>query len=258
MAKTYTDEGIILKRWNYKERDRMVRILTRNRGKITCRLISAKKITSKLAGNCEPFMIGEFFFAHSKTIDILAGSVPVETLFLLRNDPYRYACAGFFAECLDMLVQEQDAEEEVYTFVISVFQLIHERPAHILMLMMSIWKLSLLLGYQPELQHCVICKQAIRDEERNQWNMHMWGVQCPRCVSEDSTQAVSVAVVKIVRFCVERDIVHAYTLRVQEGEWNDFVALCLACVRYLTGRELGSERVLLGMNWAVYAQRNGS
>ncbi|MCW1930470.1 MAG: DNA repair protein RecO [Candidatus Kerfeldbacteria bacterium] len=254
MAKTYTDSGIILKRWNYKERDRMVRVLAASKGKITCRLISGKKLTSKLAGNCEPFMIADFFFAQSKTIDILAGSVPTETLSNLRTDPYRYACAGFFSELIDRLTEDNDPEPAVYEYVLSVFRIFHEEPAHVLMLTAAALQLFVLLGYHPELRNCVVCRNPIREEQGNQWNMAIWGVQCPRCVSQDATIRVSISSIKIIRFLLEHDVRASKSMKLSEAEWTESFAVILAMVHYLVGQELLSERVLLGLNWSRHSR----
>src|SRR3990167_4941169 len=113
MAYTYTTEGIILKRWNYKDQDKMVRVLTRKYGKLTTRAISARKVTSKLAGHLEPFIYADFFFAKSKTIDIVAGS---NTIAAHTSLPHS-ATAAYFADIVDYFIRDNQEDVPLFVFV---------------------------------------------------------------------------------------------------------------------------------------------
>lgn len=227
----------------------MVRILTRNHGKVTSRLISGKKLSSKLAGNCEPFMVTQAFFAASKTIDILAGSVPIQEFSSLRNDPYRYACAGFFTELVDRLTEDGDVDASLYEFVVVHVEMIHTYPAHVLLLFSAVLQLCEWLGYHTELYKCHNCQKDIQAEEGNQWNLHVWSVQCPRCVSEHATIPMSQELIKVIRFLVSEDIDRVAALKVETVVWQQTVNFVLACVHYLVGGELRSEAVLFGLDW---------
>ena len=55
MSQTYTTEGIILKRKDYQENDRLFTIYSKDYGKIDLIAKGTKKISSKLNSYLEPF-----------------------------------------------------------------------------------------------------------------------------------------------------------------------------------------------------------
>lgn len=65
--KQFTTRGIVLKRTNYGEADRIISFLTPTHGKVSALAKSVRKSQSKLAGGIELFSISELTFIEGKT-----------------------------------------------------------------------------------------------------------------------------------------------------------------------------------------------
>lgn len=246
MAATYTSDAIILKRWDYKEQDRMVRLLTRDYGKITCRAISARKTTSKLAGHLEPFIYTQAFFARSKTIDIIAGSNTVDSFARLRQSMPHYAIAGYFAEIVDRSVQERDPDPAVFEYVRTFLEWQHTHDANTLVFVAAVLQLFTLFGYRMELYKCHQCQKPIKPTG-SKFHFQLWNVECVDCHSPEETMPLTAEVIKVLRFILENDFDTSARLHVPEKQWIELHLFLRALLRYHHGTELQSESTFLSL-----------
>lgn len=66
--KTISTQAIVLKRSNYREADRILRVITPDRGKISLIAKAVRKPKSKLAGGIELFSVNEISYIEGKAI----------------------------------------------------------------------------------------------------------------------------------------------------------------------------------------------
>src|SRR3989339_723691 len=242
MNQTYKTQGIILKRWDYKERDKMVRILTNDFGKITTRAISARKITSKLAGHLEPFIHSDLFIAHSKTIDIVAGSNTIESHALLRQSLPHNAIANYFAEIIDRFTEERHTDKELFMHVLHFSNWLNVHGANTLVLYAAIIQLFQILRFHVELYRCHSCKQLI-GQEGNKFYYALWNVECMNCSSHEETTPLSANVIKILRFLSKQPFDAVAQLRVYDAEWKECDTLIRSILHYHLDKDLRSEPI---------------
>lgn len=224
----------------------MVRILTKDFGKITTRAISARKHGSKLAGHLEPFIHSDFFIAGSKTIDIVAGSNAITPHLRLRSSLEHAAMAGYFAEVVDRATQEHEVDRELYEHVREFYTWLEEHDAHVFTMYAAVLQLFALLGYRAELYACHQCKQSVT-ENGTVFHFELWNVQCEDCKSHDQTLSLSAQVIKVLRFLNEHHFSEATKLHLTHEEWKEAHAAIRSMLRYHFDRELNSEPVLLAL-----------
>lgn len=246
MAQTYKTEGIVLKRWDYKEHDRMLRLLTRDHGKLTTRAISARKITSKLAGHLEPFVHADFHIAKSKTIDIMAGSHTLTSNAPLRQSITHTALANYFSEIVDRCIDEQEKDEAVYQHVLDFYTWLSTNQAHTLVLYAALLQFFGLLGYRIELYDCHNCHKPIT-EQGNKFQFKLWNIECGRCTGPDETITVSATAIKAARFANEQPYTQVQALHLTPAVWNEFDVWMRSLIRYHLSRIPTSEEVFLRM-----------
>lgn len=244
MSQTYKTEGIILKRWNFKEQDRMLRLLTKDYGKITTRAISARKQGSKLAGHLEPFIHSDFFIARSKTIDILAGSNVINSNAQLRRSISHSSVASFFSEVIDRFTEEGGEDATLYEFVQQYYTWLQENEAHVFSLYAAILQIFSLLGYHIELHSCHSCRKPI-SIEGSKYNYKLWNVECADCHSTDETMPLSADAIKVLRFFGEHTFSEVIRLHLQKKEWEEVHTFIHSLLRYNLDYELKSEAVFL-------------
>ena len=243
MAQTYKTEGIVLSRRPYKNNDKLVRVFTRDYGKLTTRAISARKITSKLSGHLEPFIRADFHIARSKTIDIIAGSNTVDAHTTLRTSLQHTAMAGFFAEIIDQFTHTHHVEAALYDHMQQFYRWLNEHDAHLLVLYAAVMQLYAHVGFHLEWYQCHSCKQSISPIE-NKFHYALWNIECGNCSSTEETMPLSVSAIKALRFLTEEPFDRVGKLHIPEEVWKE-VHICIdSLLQYHIDKPLRSQKLL--------------
>lgn len=114
MLRSFKAEGIVLKRINFSETDRIVTFFTKRDGKIAVIAKGVRRITSKRAGNIELFNNVIFFVHKTKKLGILTEVDLIDSYKDFKNDFKKVACAYYFVELLDKLTPENQENAQVY------------------------------------------------------------------------------------------------------------------------------------------------
>lgn len=104
---TYRTEGIILKRSNFGEGDKILTVLTRQHGKLKVLAKGVRKISSRRAGSVELFNHSVLFLYSGKTFDLLTEARPLSTFPRLRRNLAKVAVAFYLVELVDKLLPEK-------------------------------------------------------------------------------------------------------------------------------------------------------
>jgi DNA repair protein RecO (recombination protein O) len=228
---TYQTEGIILRRWDYKEADRMIRLLTPDRGKLTVRAISVRKPGAKLISHTEPFVHTEVFIAGSKTIDILANSRVISAHSSVRGSLDKIAVAHILTEIVDRFTQDQDADPVLFEMVRDQLQWLETHQPHPLVLYAAIVQLLAQLGYHLGLYECVHCKKSITDQGLV-FHYELWNVGCATCLSSDHSSAIAGDTIKLLRFFSEHVAADAARLQLSDAQWQNLNAFMRSLLNY--------------------------
>lgn len=112
--KTYKSEGIVLKRINFGEADKIVTIYSKHYGKITLIAKGIRRMISRKRGNLEVFNQVIFFASKGKGMDVVTETELKEGFFSLRKKLQKVAIAYQLCEMVDKLTVEGNEQEEVY------------------------------------------------------------------------------------------------------------------------------------------------
>jgi len=115
---TYKTEGVVLKRTNFGEADRLVTLYTKHYGKLTCLAKGIRKLTSRKRGDLEIFNSVSFLASRGKGMDIITETEAVKTFSEWRKNLKKVASAYEVCEMLDRLTAENSEQEEVYDLLI--------------------------------------------------------------------------------------------------------------------------------------------
>lgn len=114
MTKSFSGEGIVLKRANFGEADRLITIFTKEHGKLSVLAKGVRKITSKKRGSLEPGSRCRLFIIKTKSIDLLTQTEIIHTLTSSKTDLIRMTQIFQLLEIVDALTAEGEAHPEVY------------------------------------------------------------------------------------------------------------------------------------------------
>lgn len=119
MARTYKTEGVIIKRLNFGEADKILTIFTKHHGKIRAVAKGVRRLTSRKAGTVELFNQATLFFSRGKNLDILTEATLIDSFSDWRQDLKKVACAYYFCELVDKLTADNQPHQDVYQLLIN-------------------------------------------------------------------------------------------------------------------------------------------
>jgi DNA repair protein RecO (recombination protein O) len=160
---SYRAEAIVLRTHKLGEADRIITLLTRDRGKIRAVAKGVRRTKSKFGARLEPFSRVDLLVFEGKSLDIITQA---ESLNAYGQDlalDYSLWTAGqTMLETADRLTQEESisAESQYLLLVGALRTLVSGEHAAALVLDAFLLRSLSLAGYSPNLDACVICGAA--------------------------------------------------------------------------------------------------
>ena len=116
--RSYKTEGIILKRTNFGEADRVLTVFTRKHGKIKVIAKGVRRITSRRSPNIELFNLVTLFIHKGRTFDILTEAQVIDTFSHIREKLEVIGLAYYCCELIDGLCAEHQPHPNVYHLLV--------------------------------------------------------------------------------------------------------------------------------------------
>lgn len=126
---TYKTEGVILKRSNFSEADRILTIFSKHYGKVKVLAKGVRRINSRRGGNIELFNRAVLFLAEGKNFDILTEAQVVNSFPRLRKDLEKIGKAYYVCELVDRLCAEKQENRRVYELLVEKLSELSQQPS---------------------------------------------------------------------------------------------------------------------------------
>ncbi|MFA5933049.1 MAG: DNA repair protein RecO [Microgenomates group bacterium] len=145
-----TTEGIIIKRSNFGEADRILTVITPYKGKIKIVAKGVRKITSRRGGNVELLNKVRLHIYQATGMPILTEAESIETFPKIKNDLIMSSYGSYIIELADKLLPEEQANPAAYQLLASILGLLETNPRQIfirayelkLLSVMGFWSLD--------------------------------------------------------------------------------------------------------------------
>ncbi len=188
----YRAKGIIIKKMDYAEADRILTIFTANMGKIRAIAKGVRRTSSKMGGHLEIFNVVDLMLAEGKN---LATVTSVKTLNNFTNicGSLSKTCKGYYLiEILDKLTPDEYKDTRVFDLCVQTFQLLNKPSSENdlsenLLIQASKFKLLKLLGFAPRLDRCLNCNSEIKVAAEYYFSNAFSGVVCDKCKAFDKS-----------------------------------------------------------------------
>src|SRR3954451_7034501 len=112
--RTYRTEGIVLRGRDLGEADRILTIITPDRGKVRAVAKGVRKMTSKKAGHLEPFCRCALLLARGRDLDVVAQVETLEAFARVRGSLDLLGPAYYLAELVDTFAEEESESRALY------------------------------------------------------------------------------------------------------------------------------------------------
>lgn len=236
----YKVTAIVLKRSDVGEADRLLTLLTLQRGKLRAVAKGARKPSARKTGHVELFNSVELQIAVAREIDLVLQAQTLEPFLHLRDDLDRLSYAYYFAELVDRLVEEEIEQREVYDLMLDALHWL-ETTQH-LSRTARFFEMQLLdtLGYRPQLHICIHSKEDLQPEE-NFFSPEAGGILKPQ-YRDNYRDSISVPVnaLKVLRYLQNRNFLDIEQLKLSPQVESEVEAILHYYVTHLLERNLKS------------------
>ncbi|MBI9048714.1 MAG: DNA repair protein RecO [Anaerolineaceae bacterium] len=192
-------EAVILQHSDWGEADRLLRIFSREQGKLKIVAKGVRRIRSRKAGHLEPITRVSLLLARGTGMWIVTQAETIHPHLALRADLLLTGYACYLTELVDRFTIEEEGNYALYQlFTQSLERLESSADPYLVVRFFEIHLLDL-LGYRPELLNCVSCREPIQPQ--NQFFSYLQGgVICPKCIGRAvDAQPVSMSALKYMR-----------------------------------------------------------
>lgn len=234
----YFTEGIILRHRNFRESDRLLTVYTKDHGKLEVVARGSRKITSKLAGNLEPFILTELMVVRGKSFDTVTASETIQYFSAIRADFQKIQLASHYVEIIDNLIKVHHKDLRIFNLIKEVFSDIEKivpfKEKRAKMDWYFAWRILRYLGFGPELYRCLVCRKRLR-EKNNYFDFRRGGVVCFDCYSPKEQKASLISpeatkVLRLVREGKKRTVMRLQIKKKLRGELDELTDSFLECI----------------------------
>ncbi|MFA6081831.1 MAG: DNA repair protein RecO [Patescibacteria group bacterium] len=230
-----TTLGIVLKRTNLDETDKILTIYSQELGKVSAIAKGIKKITSRKAGHLEPGNVVQFELAKGKTFYIITNAKITHSFAYADLDKMKKLF--LWCEILDKLAH--DSEKNTDLFDLAVRGLSHIAAENDLI--KAELELYSTTGYQLEIRQCILGQEVLK-QDQNYFSITGGGVVCadhmakyPDCVP------ISVEAIKFLRLIQNRDYETLARVKVGVEIGEELERIAILQRHHVIERKINSE-----------------
>lgn len=242
-VRLYRVQGIVIRQRDLGEADRVVLLLTPERGKISAIAKGARRPRSKLAGGLQLFCQGHFQLAAGRSLEVVTQAQPADPCYRLREDMDRYTHACYVAELVDALTEEGHPVPGVFSLVAETLGALDQGGDPGTLVRGFEVNLLRALGYGPELDTCVSCGTEV-EGGRAGFSAAEGGALCRRCVGARGAAPLSPGALRAMRDLAARSPAELLGRRLAGTVSQELERLLRAYVDYRLERPLRSASFL--------------
>ena len=154
----FKTEGLVLRETEYKDADKLLTVLSKDRGKLTLRARGVRSRSSKLKSGCQLLAFSEFTVYEGKSGQLVHEAVPLELFLPLRQDIELLSLASYFAQVAEVLSQEDSPSPELLSLCLNAMYALGKlNRSQRLVKAVFEFRAACLAGYEPMLDGCAVC-----------------------------------------------------------------------------------------------------
>jgi DNA repair protein RecO (recombination protein O) len=191
-------EAVVLRHYDYGEADRILTVYTRELGKLRAIAKGVRRMHSRKAGHLQPFTRVSLLLARGRNLWIVTQAQMQDTYLSMREDLEKTAYAAYVVELLDRFSYEEGENRAIYRLLTAVLKRIADEHDAFLAVRYYEIRILDLLGFRPNLFHCVQCEKEIQPEDQY-FSALLGGVLCPGCGFNLKAHSISMQTLKYMR-----------------------------------------------------------
>ena len=176
-------DGIVIMRQTYREKDMLVKILTRDHGKLMFFLRNAQQSNHPLTAATQVFTRATFLgHIHQNGFSFLKDSHDIKPATIVLQDVKAQAVLAYLTQLTDAVMDDHIVNKTVFQLLWDSIEAINNGiDAEVILRFFEI-KILRYYGVEVEWQHCVICN---RDTDLVDFSIQKHGCLCKNHLDED-------------------------------------------------------------------------
>lgn len=220
MNSIFRTKGIVLRRRNIGETDRILTIYTENYGKLSALARGVRRTTSKLAGHLEILVESNLHLVQGKSYLIITSAEEKTRFKTIGKLLPQTSTAYYLADLICLLTQDEVPQKEVYNLLFKGLKLLETKDHRLLTPAFTI-NLLTLLGFRPELYQCVVSGEKL-SPERLRFSYSQGGLIDNHVKSMPDVKMINIQTVKLLRIATG-NFELIYRLKIEPEIMTEFI-----------------------------------
>ncbi len=238
--RTFRAEAIVLHHSDWGEADRLLSLYTPQLGKVRAIVKGARKLRSRKAGHLEPMTRVSLLLATGRSMHIVTQAEMLDAHAPLREDLTLLGYANYLIELLDRFTYEGDENSALYRLLARTLKRLSQSDDPLLVLRFYEIRLLDLMGYRPELSHCVVGGEEIQPEDQY-FSAIEGGVLCPKDgIGTRGARPISVDALRYLRHFQRSTFSEAARARISPATHQELEVLMQHYLTFLLERGLNT------------------
>lgn len=247
MSRYYSAEALVINRRNIGEADKVITLLSKFRGKFDASAKGVRKVASRRGPNLDLLNHIKASFASGKKLDVITEVQTIDSFKKAKEDLEKVGYSYHITELVKEFLEEGQGGNEVFDLLLITLRELdkaqNSRKIGRILRSFEI-KLLYLVGYKPQMGHCVVCGDKL-SEWGNFISPQAGGVVDSKCgAAIISKRPISTDAIKILRFLQKEPLEKINKLNIAQDLNLELEAQIRFYIEYILGKELKSVKFI--------------
>ncbi len=181
-------QALVLRHADYRENDRVLSLLTPQRGRVEVLCRGCRKPGSPLMAASQRFAWGDYVLYKGKGREILTSCAMKDSFYPLRQDFDLLSYAAIMLAAADAAAQPEQPQEHLLILLTrSLHRLAYSQMDPRSVTTAFLLHFTSLQGYKPRLNHCAACGRDMQSDEDGWLDNEAGGLLCRSCFQGQPT-----------------------------------------------------------------------
>ncbi len=205
-------DAIVLSAMKYRDTSKIVRLYTREFGKLSVIAKGARDSKSKFRSALEPmsFVSCVIYKNENREMQLLSQCDVVRPLRYLSEDLEKMSVAMTAIELVDVVTHAEEQNASFFSLILDLLETVNTATKNaVVALYWFELRLAELLGFRPELHDCSYCRKNVEREiaEGKKFSMAGTGILCAACSEDyDAMERISSGTLRVLQRLQDAEI----------------------------------------------------
>ncbi len=234
-------EAVVIREQATGERDKLLTLLTREKGIIKAFANGARSPKNRNANTTDVFCYSDMSLTKGKSgAYSLRESCPKDVFFSLRGDIVKLSLAQYICELAEELAPREEPAEELFSLFLNCLHLLANTKKDIYLIKAAAeLRMLTLSGYMPAIVACDSC--GTYESEKMYFSTFTGKLYCEKCKPEEKTVTLGLGVVTAMRHICFSDPEKVFRFKMSK---DGLSALCAVSEKYMKSVTMRNYKTL--------------